>query len=114
MEIDMMTDREMVPLSKFYLNEHGMLVFRNKKNPYLFAVRSYRWVDRITLIDETEGERRHVGSKKYSDDDFILHEWEPMTKEIYSCVKGSFSEGYKETNEAFELKTMFKNLRKWT
>lgn len=73
------------------LNEHGLLVFKHKTNKRLFLQRSYRWVDRITLIDETEG-RDIVMDFKFSQ--FDLYAWTPMTPEEYSRVKGSFKEIY--------------------
>ena len=37
------------------LNEHGLLVFKHKTNKRLFLQKTYRWVDRLILLDETEG-----------------------------------------------------------
>ena len=73
------------------LNEYGLLVFKHKTNKRLFLQRSYRWVDRITLIDETEG-RDIVMDFKFSQFDFYA--WTPMTLEEYSKVKSNFKEIY--------------------
>lgn len=75
------------------LNEHGLLVFKHKTNQRLFLQRSYRWVDRLTLIDETDG-RLVIDSYKYSTYDF--ESWEPMTVEEYSRVKRNFKEIYND------------------
>jgi hypothetical protein len=74
------------------LNEDGKLVFKHKTNKRLFLERSYRWVDRLTLLDETE-ERQVIDSYKYSTYD--LGAWEPMTKEEYDSVKSCYKEIYK-------------------
>lgn len=80
------------------LNEFGLLVFKHKTNKRLFLVKSYIWVDRITLIDETEG-RQHIMSFTYST--FDLSEWTPMTVKEYSKVVSNFKEIYEkiETNK---------------
>ena len=59
------------------LNEHGLLVFKHKTNKRLFLERSYRWVDRLTMIDETYG-RDVVMDFQYSTFDF--HAWKPLTQ----------------------------------
>ena len=73
------------------LNEYGLLVFKHNTNKRLFLQRSYRWVDRITLIDETEG-RDIVMYFQYSTFDFSA--WSPLTKEEYDKVKYNFKEIY--------------------
>lgn len=73
------------------LNEFGMLVFKHKTNKRLFLQRTYRWVDDIALIDETE-DRQHIDSWKYST--FNLDAWTPMTVEEYSRVKSKYREIY--------------------
>lgn len=78
------------------LNEHGMLVFKHKTNKQLFLQRSYRWVDRLTLIHEYEEDddvcRQIIDYYEYSTYD--LSAWEPMTVEEYSRVKSYFKEIY--------------------
>lgn len=64
------------------LNEHGLAIWQCKSNPYLFADRAYRWVDRILITDESCGNRTvSDASCKFSTFDFT--DWEPMTKEIH-------------------------------
>ena len=55
---------ELNKLRKSWLNSSGLLVFQNKSNRKLFAERTYHWIDRITLIDETNDERRYAGDIK--------------------------------------------------
>lgn len=76
---------------KYWLNEYGLLVYKHKTNKRLFLQRSYDWVDRITLIDETEG-RQHIDEWKFSTYD--LSAWELMTKEEYDSVQYNFKEIY--------------------
>ena len=73
------------------LNDYGLLVFKHKTNQRLFLQRSFKWIDRITMIDETE-ERQIIDTFKYSE--FDLGAWEPMTKEEYTKVKKNFREVY--------------------
>ena len=77
------------------LDEHGLLVWKHKTNKRLFLERPYRWVDRIFLLDETEG-RSNVMEFKYSTFDFYA--WEPMTKEEYISIVSNYKEIYKREN----------------
>lgn len=79
------------------LNENGKLVFKHKTNPSLFAERTYDWVDRIIVIDETRG-RMVVQDTKFST--FDLSDWKPMTRKEYGFIKRK----YKEINKSFEKK----------
>jgi hypothetical protein len=74
------------------LNEYGLLVFKHKTNKRLFLQRSYRWVDRLTLIDETEG-RQIIDEFKFST--FDLSAWSPLTKDEYDNVKSNYKEIWK-------------------
>ena len=76
----------------FELNEYGLLVFKHKTNKKLFLHRSYRWVDSLMLIEESE-DRNIIMSFKYSTFDFYA--WEPITKEEYNKVHNNFTEIYK-------------------
>lgn len=74
------------------LNEYGMRVWKHKTNKRLFLQQSYSWVDRLTLIDETEG-RQIIIDFKVSTFDFYA--WTPMSKEEYDSVKSVYKEIYK-------------------
>lgn len=73
------------------LNEFGLRVWKHKTNKRLFLQQEYRWVDRLSLIDETEG-RQHVDSFKASTFDYDA--WEPMTVKEYKKVKSKYREIY--------------------
>lgn len=73
------------------LNQYGMLVFKHKTNKRLFLEKSYSWVDRLTLIDETEG-RQIVDDFIFSE--FNLSAWEPMTQKEYDSVVKMYKEIY--------------------
>ena len=74
------------------LNEYGLLVFKHKTNKRLFLQRSYRWADRLTLIDETEG-RQIIDEFKFST--FDLSSWSSLTKEEYDSVESNYKEIWK-------------------
>lgn len=74
------------------LDEYGLLVFRHKTNKRLFLERSYRWVDRLTLIDETSG-RQIIDDFKFSTFDFSA--WSPFSKEEYDMIKSNYKEIWK-------------------
>ena len=76
------------------LNEYGMRVWKHKTNKRLFLQQSYSWVDRLTLIDETEG-RQIIMDFKVSTFDFYA--WTPMSKEEYDSVKSVYKEIYKQS-----------------
>ncbi len=59
------------------LNEYGMRVWKHKTNKRLFLQQSYSWVDRLTLIDETEG-RQIIMDFKVSTFDFYA--WTPVKR----------------------------------
>ncbi len=73
------------------LDTYGRLVFKHKTNKRLFLERPYEWVDRLILLDETEG-RDVVMDFKYSTFDFYA--WAPVTKEEYNSVKSKYREIY--------------------
>ncbi len=73
------------------LNDYGLLVFKHKTNKNIFLQRSFKWIDRITMIDESE-DRQIIDTFKFSE--FDLSAWEPITKEEYSKAKKNFKEIY--------------------
>lgn len=73
------------------LNDHGLLIFKHKTNKRLFLYRPYRWVDRLTLLDETEG-RQVIDTYKFSTYDFGA--WESINKEEYSKIERSYKDIY--------------------
>ena len=74
------------------LNEFGLRVWKHKTNKRLFLQKSYSWVDRLTLIDETEG-RQIIMDFKASDFDYGA--WTPMNKEEFDSVASKYKEIYK-------------------
>lgn len=73
------------------LNEDGLVIWKHKTNKRLFLQQSYRWKDRLLLIDETEG-RQVIDTFKASTFDYGA--WESMTVEEYKRVKAKFREIY--------------------
>ena len=78
-------------MKEIELTEYGKLVFKHKTNKRLFLERTYRWIDNMVLLDETES-RQIIDSFKYSTFDFGA--WTPMTKEEYDSVKACYKEIY--------------------
>jgi hypothetical protein len=75
------------------LNEYGLAVWRHKTKPFLFAQRAYDWVDRIVLIDESDGVHRTiVDDVKFSTFDFT--DWIAVTHHQYTKVKAMYREIY--------------------
>lgn len=66
------------------LNEHGLLIFKHSSNKNIMLFRSYKWVDRILLINKKTNE--YIMGFKYST--FDLTEWTPITKEEYDKLGG--------------------------
>lgn len=83
-------------MEKIELNEYGKAVWKHKTNHRLFLEQSYRWVDRLTLIDETEG-RQIIDSYKASTYDYSA--WTPMTVTEYNSVVYKYCEIYGILNE---------------
>ena len=77
------------------LDDHGKRVWKHKTNKRLFLEQSYRWKDRLTLIDETEG-RQVIDTYQASAYDYGA--WTPMTKEEFDSVKSKYLEIYQEKN----------------
>ena len=73
------------------LNEYGLRVWKHKTNKRLFLEQSYRWKDRLTLIDETEG-RQVIDT--YQASTYNYGAWTPMSQEEYNSVKSKFTEIY--------------------
>ena len=73
------------------LNEFGLKVWKHKTNKRLFLEQSYRWVDDLVLIDETE-ERQIICSFKASTFDY--GSWSPMTVSEYNKVENKYKEIY--------------------
>jgi hypothetical protein len=73
------------------LNESGRAIWKHRENKNLFAERSYRWLDRIIILDESNG-RQIVDETKFSNFDFS--NWNPMSIEEYNRVKEYYREIY--------------------
>jgi hypothetical protein len=73
------------------LDEFGKRVWKHKTNKRLFLQQSYRWIDRLTLIDETESWEIVMNFEAST---FNFYAWEPMIKEEYDSVKNSYKEIY--------------------
>jgi hypothetical protein len=73
------------------LDSFGKRVWKHKTNKRLFLEQSYRWVDRLILLDETDG-RQIVDEYKASTYDYSA--WQPMSKKEYDLVKSNFKEIY--------------------
>lgn len=57
-----------------------MVEWRKQDSPNIVAVRAYPWVDRVILLDESQG-RLVVGEKKYSE--FVNEEgWEESSRKL--------------------------------
>jgi len=78
-------------LSMIELNEFGLAIWRHKTNPNLFVERSYRWCDRVVIIDETVS-RRIIEDTRFSNFDFS--EWLPIKTEEFQKVKNNYKEIY--------------------
>ena len=65
---------------KYWLNDHGLRYWTNKNDKNLTAMRSYYWVDRVSFIDESEGEREFVGGKTVTKFWEVEKHWHPMSK----------------------------------
>jgi hypothetical protein len=78
------------------LDENGLLVFKHKTNKRLFLERTYRWVDRLVLIDETEG-IQIIDSYKFST--YELSAWESMTKSEYELIEKKYKEVYERIDK---------------
>lgn len=74
----------------FWCNEHGQFILQNKTNRKLFAQRAYYWIDRVIIIDETNGGRRIIDDKKQSD--FCSEDWEIILPEEEKLIKKNYSE----------------------
>lgn len=73
------------------LNEFGEAVWRHKTNKNLFVERSYRWCDRVIVLDETEG-RLVIDDTKFSTFDFS--DWIPVSLDEFRKVKQNFKDIY--------------------
>lgn len=71
------------------LNENGLAVWFHKDHKTLFVERSYKWCDRVIMIDETAS-RRIVDDTEFSTFDFT--DWIPMTVEQFKKVKSNYKE----------------------
>jgi hypothetical protein len=74
------------------LNRYGKKVWKHKTNKRLFLQQSYRWVDKLMLIDETESGEIIMNFKAST---FDFYAWNPMTKEEYDSVKLKYKEIYR-------------------
>lgn len=87
------------------LDNNGLLVFKHKTNKRLFLQRSYRWVDKLDLIDETEG-RQHIMSFPSASTD--ISAWELVTKEEYKKVRRHYKDIYDAVTPEEQINEMFK------
>lgn len=77
----------------YWLNELGLVVLQFKNQPNLFAHRDYHWVDRIAIVDESDGRSVLRNStlaifiSKNKEVDFI-----PILPEEYKLIRRSYSE----------------------
>jgi hypothetical protein len=71
------------------LNEYGLAAWKHKYSKTLFAERTYFWVDRLVIIDESEG-REIVDDVLFSTFDF--KDWIPITLDQNALAK----QGYKD------------------
>lgn len=78
-------------INEFELNNHGLKAWKHKTNKHLFLEQSYRWVDNLVLLDETDG-RQVVDSFKAST--FNYDAWEPMTQDEYDRIEKKYKEIY--------------------
>lgn len=78
-------------MNRIELDEFGLQVWKHKTNKRLFLHQSYKWVDNLTLLDETE-DRQLIDNYKASTYDFS--NWIPMTKEEFSKVKSKYKDIY--------------------
>ena len=76
-----------------WLDEHGLLVFKHKTNKRLFLQRSYHWVDRLMLLDESIG-RQCIMDFKFSTFDFSA--WTSITQDEFKKVKSNYKEIYND------------------
>ena len=73
-----------------WLNVNGLVIYQNKLNRKLFAERTYHWVDRIVIIDESQNERLFIGQCNLSQ--FDKDGWTVITKEEFRLIKSNYSE----------------------
>lgn len=72
------------------LNEHGLAVWRYKYNKNLFVERSYKWLNRVIVLDEET--RFIIDDTKF--DTFDFTNWIPVTTEEYKKVKNNYKDIY--------------------
>ena len=73
------------------LSNLGHAVWKHKTNKDLFVCRSYDWVDRVLVIDESI-DRRVVSDEAFTTFDFT--EWTPVTPEEFVFVKRRYKDIY--------------------
>lgn len=73
------------------LDQFGMAVWRHKYGKTLFVQRDYDTVDRVVVLDETDG-RPVIDDQPYST--FNFADWIPMTEEEFAKVRSNYKEIY--------------------
>ena len=91
-------------IDEFELNNHGLKVWKHKTNKHLFLEQSYRWVDNLVLLDETDG-RQVIDSFKAST--FNYSAWEPMTQDEYDRIEKKYKDIYKSKPFKSNLKVKY-------
>jgi hypothetical protein len=78
-----------IDFNKNWLNRYGQVCLINRTNHNIVAERSYHWVNRVTIIDETH-DRSVIGDKQISD--FDDAEWSIVTVRENEYIKSKISE----------------------
>ena len=78
-------------MENFELNDSGLRVWRHKTNKRLFLEQQYGWVDKVVMLDETEG-RQVIDIYRASTYNFGA--WEPVTQDEYKLVKQKYTDIY--------------------
>jgi len=81
---------------KYWLNDHGLRYWTNKHDKNLTAMRTYSWVDRVSFIDESEGNRMYVGETTFTGFLDIEEHWHPMSKKQYEKIINDLKEKHKK------------------
>ena len=73
------------------LNQLGLEVWKHKTNKRIFLEKPYEWIDKLSMIDETN-DRNIIMEFKASAFDYSA--WTPITIEEYTLVKTKYKEIY--------------------
>ena len=72
------------------LDDFGRRVWKHRFSKNLFAEQAYSWVDRVIILDETQG-RSVVGEVMVNQ---LTNDWIPMTKEEFVLVERYYKDIY--------------------